>query len=48
MAKALEVAGIHHDQVLVSGGDGLNLPVQWIIRILISQILEFLGTTWKD
>jgi len=37
---------MHHDQKLVPGGDDLDLPGD--NSILIPEILEFFGTTWKD
>jgi hypothetical protein len=45
-SRTLEVARIHHDQALVPGGDDPDFPADY--SNLIPEILEFLGTTWKD
>jgi hypothetical protein len=45
-SRTLEVARIHHDQTLVPGGDDSDFPADY--SNLIPEILEFLGTTWKD
>jgi hypothetical protein len=45
-SRTLEVARIHHDQTLVPGGDDPDFPADY--SNLIPEILEFLGTTWKD
>jgi hypothetical protein len=45
-SRTLEVARTHHDRVLVPGGDDPDFPADY--SNLIPEILEFLGTTWKD
>jgi hypothetical protein len=45
-SRTVEVARIHHDQALVPGGDDPGFRADY--SNLIPEILEFLGTTWKD
>jgi acetyl esterase/lipase len=46
MAAALQAAGVRNQLVLVPGGHNLDFPAHY--SNLIPEILEFLGTTWKD
>lgn len=47
LAAALTNAGVPHQLVVIAGGHNLDFPVR-TPRNLLSQILEFLSTTWKD
>jgi acetyl esterase/lipase len=46
MAAALVAVGVRNQLVLVPGGHNLDFPAHY--SNLIPEILEFLGTTWKD